>query len=147
MLKRDSIHQTIKSIDLYPLEKIRKVIGPMKDELGEKIMKEFVALGPKMYSYLADDGPVGKKAKSTKRCVIKRELKFADCKNCLENNKIVMKSQQRSRREEHNVFTRKVSKTAFIVNDGKRLQTLDGVTTSLWLWFLKWYAKQNCWNI
>ena len=38
----------------------------MKDELGEKITKEFVGLRPKPYSYLLDDGSEGKKAKSTK---------------------------------------------------------------------------------
>ena len=39
----------------------------MKDELGEKIMTEFVALRPKTYSYLPDDGNSDKKAKGTKK--------------------------------------------------------------------------------
>ena len=43
----------------------------MKDELGGKIMAEFVALRPKTYSYLMDDGNSNKKAKRTKKCVIK----------------------------------------------------------------------------
>ena len=34
----------------------KKVIGLMKDELGEKIIAEFVALRPKAYSYLMDHG-------------------------------------------------------------------------------------------
>ena len=38
-----------------PLGKNKKVIGLIKDELGERITKEFVALRPKMYSYLTDD--------------------------------------------------------------------------------------------
>ena len=50
----------------------------MKDELGGKIMKEFVVLRPKTYSYLTDDFEEDKKAKGTKKCVIKRELKFND---------------------------------------------------------------------
>ena len=36
--------------------KSKNVIGFMKDELGRKTMKEFVALGAKTYSYLIDDG-------------------------------------------------------------------------------------------
>ena len=38
----------------------------IKDELGEKIMKEFIGLRPKCYSYLIDGGKVDKKAKGTK---------------------------------------------------------------------------------
>ena len=64
----------------------------MKDELGEEIMTEFVALRPKTYAYLMDDGGGDKKAKGTKKCVIKRLLKFNDYKDCLLNNKIVLKS-------------------------------------------------------
>ena len=43
----------------------------MKDELGGKIMTEFVALKPKTYSYLTDDC----EEEGTKKCVIKRRLK------------------------------------------------------------------------
>ena len=55
-----------------PVGKNKKVIGMMKDELGGKIMKEFIELRPKCYSYLTDDGNVNKKAKGTKKCVIKK---------------------------------------------------------------------------
>ena len=41
-------------------------MGLMKDELGGKIMTEFVALRPKTYSYLVGDGNSDKKAKGTK---------------------------------------------------------------------------------
>ena len=53
----------------------------MKDELGGKIMTKCVALRPKIYSYLRDDGSEVKKGKGTKICVI-RILKFVDYKNC-----------------------------------------------------------------
>ena len=46
--------------------KKKTVIGLMKDELGGKILTEFVALKPKTYSYLMDDGNTDKKAKGTK---------------------------------------------------------------------------------
>ena len=49
-----------------PEGKKKKVIGLMKDELGGKIMTEFVALRPKTYSYLIDDCKEDKKAKGTK---------------------------------------------------------------------------------
>ena len=59
----------------------------MKDELGEKIMTEYVALRPKTYSYLMDNGGSDKKAKGTKKCVIKGRLEFNDYKDCLLSNK------------------------------------------------------------
>ena len=49
-----------------PTGKNKKVIGLMKDKLGRKIMTEFVALRPKTYSYLMDNGNTDKKAKRTK---------------------------------------------------------------------------------
>ena len=56
----------------------------MKDELSEKIMTKVVGLRTKTYSYLIDDGSEDKKARDTKKCVIKRKLKFENYKNCLE---------------------------------------------------------------
>ena len=38
------------------VRKNKRVIGLIKDELGGKIMTEFVELRPKTYSYLIDDG-------------------------------------------------------------------------------------------
>ena len=46
----------------------------MKDELGGKIMTEFVGLRTKTYSYLIDNGSGDKKAKGTKKCVIKENI-------------------------------------------------------------------------
>ena len=57
---------------LFLKEKTKDVIGVMKDELYGKIIKEFVALGTKTYSYLIDYGIEDKKSKGTKKCVIKR---------------------------------------------------------------------------
>ena len=47
-----------------PMGKIKKKIGFMKDELGGKVMKEFVALRPKCYAYLMNDDKVDKRNKN-----------------------------------------------------------------------------------
>ena len=53
----------------------------MKDESGGKIVTELVTLRPKKLSYLMGDGNSDKKAKGTKKCVMKRRLKFNDYKD------------------------------------------------------------------
>ena len=59
-----------------------------------------------------------------KKCVIKQRLKFNDDKDCLLNNEIILKSQQRLKSEAHNVYTEKINKIALSSNDDNRLQTL-----------------------
>ena len=74
-----------------PKGKNKKVIGLMKNELGGQIMKEFVGLVAKTYSYWKDNNDEDKNAKGTKKCIIKRKLKFEDHKNCLEAAKLKIK--------------------------------------------------------
>ena len=95
-------------------------------------MTEFVALGPKTYSYQMDDDNNDKKAKGTKKCVIKQRLKFNDYKDCSLNNEIILKSQQRFKSEAHNVYTEEINKIALSSNDDKRLQTFDRITSYLY---------------
>ena len=61
-----------------PISLNKKVIGLMKDELGGKIMTEFVSLRPKLYSYRELDGSEDKKCKGIKKCVVKKILTFED---------------------------------------------------------------------
>ena len=68
--------------------KNKKVIGLMKDELGWKIMIEVVGLRAKTCIYLINDGSEDKKAKGTKKCIIKRKLSFENYKNCLETTQL-----------------------------------------------------------
>ena len=50
-------------------------------------MKESCALRAKTYAYLLDDDDKEmKKVKGTKKCVIKREFMFGNCKDSLFNN-------------------------------------------------------------
>ena len=112
-----------------PIGKNKKVIGLLKDELGGRIMKEFCTLRAKTYSYLMDDDSEVKKSKGTKKCVIKRELMFENYKDCLFNDKIILKSQQRFKSDHHNVYTEEINKIALSSNDDKRLQTSDRIKT------------------
>ena len=100
-----------------------------KDELGRKIMIEFCALRAKAYVFKLDDDTEKKKAKGTKKCIVKRELIFKNYKDCLFNNEVIIKSQQRFRSDHHRVFTEEVNKIAVSSNDDERLQTFDKVTT------------------
>ena len=115
-----------------PIGKNKKVIGLFKDELGGKAMTEFCALRAKAYACKLDDDTEHKKAKSTKKCIIKRELMFENYKDSLFNDKIILKSQQRFRSDHHRVYTEEVNKIAVSSNDDKRLQTFDKVTTYLY---------------
>ena len=87
----------------------------MKDTLGGKIMAE-LALTPKTYSYSMHDCNTDETAKGTKKCVIKRRLKFNDYKNCLVNDEIISKLQQRFKSEPHNVHTKDINKNAITSN-------------------------------
>ena len=112
----------------FPMRKNKKVIGLFKDELGGKIMKEFCALRPKVCVYLMNDNIEKKKAKGTKKCVIKSKT-FENYADSLFNNKIVLKIQQRFKRDHHNVYTENINKIALSSNDDKRLQIFDKTTT------------------
>ena len=92
-------------------------------------MTEFVALRPKTYSYLTDDGKEDKKAKGTKKCVIKRRLKFNYYRYCLLSNEIILKSQKRFKSERHDEYTDAVNNIALSSNYDKRLQTFDRITS------------------
>ena len=59
----------------------------------------------------------------------KEKIEFNDYKDCLLNNKVVLKSQQRFKSERHDVYTEEVNKIALSSNDDKRLQTFDKITT------------------
>ena len=112
-----------------PIGKKKKVIVLFKDELGGKIMTEFVTLRAKAYAYSEEDGSEHKKAKGTKKYVIKHELMFKNYKDCLFNNKIILQLQQRFKSDHQEVYTKEVNKIALSSNDDRRLQTFDKITT------------------
>ena len=69
-----------------------------------------------------EDGSEHKKAKRTKKCVIKRELMFENYKDSLFNDEIILKSQQRFESDHHKVYTEEVNKISLMmIRDYKRL--------------------------
>ena len=84
-------------------------------------MVEVVALRPKTWAYLMDDGSEHKKAKVTKTCVIKRRLMLENYKDCLFNEKTIFKIQQRFKSYYHDMYTEEINKVALSSNDNKRI--------------------------
>ena len=108
-----------------PTEKNKKIIGLIKDELITK----FVTLMPKTYSFLTDDGKEDKKAKGTKKCVIKKKIKFNDYKKCLFSDELILRSQQRLISKKHDVYTENVNKIALSKNDDKRIVSSNKISS------------------
>ena len=81
--EKDLTLQILKQTDRYLKEENKKVIGLTKDELNGKIMKEFAGLRAKTCSNLKDNNHDDKKGKGTKKCNLKRKIKFQVYKNCL----------------------------------------------------------------
>ena len=101
-----------------PVGKNKKVIGLMKDELGDEVMKEVISLRPKMYSYRVGSTEP-KKCKGMKKCVVKKTITFEDYKKCLFEGRNIHKSQLLFRSNKHEVRTLdKFNKLALNSQDG-----------------------------
>ena len=87
---------------------------------------------PKTYSYLTDDCKDDKKAIGTKKCVIKKMIKFNDYKKCLLNDEVILKSQQRFISKKHNVYAENINKIALSNNDDKRIISSNKITSYLY---------------
>lgn len=108
----------------------KKVPGLFKDEMGGKIIKEFVGLRSKLYCVKTNHKTI-KKAKGTKTSVIKH-LNMSDYKNVLYNRNIIRKKNILFRSIKHEIFTQSVNKIALSSNDDKRFISSDNVTTVAW---------------
>ena len=120
-----------------PTGKNKKIIGLMKDELGGKIITEFVTLRPKTYSFLTYDGKEDKKPKGTKKCVMKNKIKFNDYKKCLFSDELILRSQQRFISKKHDVYTENVNKIALSNNDDKRIISSNKISSYPYGYVLK----------
>ena len=116
---------------LLPIGENEKVIGLMRDDLGRKIMTEFVvALRAKMYAYRKIDKEVEKKrCKGTQKCVVSEGLTFDDYKTCLFDGETVYRGQRLFENKRHEVYTVNKHKIALNRDDDKRLVQADVITT------------------
>ena len=112
-----------------PTGKNKKVIGLMKDELGGKIITEFVTLRSKTYSFLTDDGKEDKRAKGTKKYIIRKKIKFNDYKKCLLNDELILNSQERFISKKRDVYTENMNKIALSNNDDKRIVSSNKISS------------------
>ena len=110
----------------------KKVIGLMKDELGGKIMTEFVALRAKMYTYRKIDKTKKWKksaAKVQKKFVVSEDLTFDDYKTCLFDGETIYRGQIFFENKNHEVYTVNKHEIPLNRDDDKRIVQVDGITT------------------
>ena len=110
----------------------KKVLGMFKDEAAGKIIKEFVGLRSKLYSFKMDEGKESKKCKGIKKQVVESSISHEDYKTCLRTGKEQLRKQNILRSYEHEVFTEEVNKVALSALDDKRYILGDGVHTLAW---------------
>ena len=110
----------------------KKVLGMMKDEAAGKIIKDFVGLRAKLYSFVMDDGEETKKCKGIKKQVVESSIRHENYKTCLLTGKEQLRKQNILRSYEHEVYTEEVNKVALSALDNKRYILSDGVHTLAW---------------
>ena len=118
------------------------MIGLMKDELGGKIMTEFIVLRPKLYSYRKLNGAEDKKCKGIKKCMVKKTLAFDNYKNCLfsPTNGSTFRWQLMFSNKKYEVHTVEVNKVTLNRDDDKWIAKRDFVST------LVQGHKSLCWS-
>ena len=107
----------------------KKVLGMMKDEAAGKIIKEFVGLRAKLYSYkMYEGGEEIKKCKGIKKQVVESSISHEDYKTGKEQ----LRKQNILRSYNHEVYTEEVNKVALSAMDDKRYILKDGIHTLAW---------------
>lgn len=116
--------------NLPPLNK--KVLGMMKDECTGKLMKEFIGLRAKMYSYKIDeDEKEVKKMKGVKKSIT-TQLSCNDFKKCLVDKKLYYDSMYILKSKLHELYTQHVTKLVLSYLDDKRFIRENGIYTFAW---------------
>ena len=106
----------------------KKKIGLMKDECGGKIVTEWVALRPKLYSFLTENGEK-QKAKGLKKSMKNKSLRHENFLKCLRTGESQTRKQCLFRSRDHHIFTENMVKVALSANDDKRIVLENGIDT------------------
>ena len=110
----------------------KKVLGMFKDEAAGKVIKEFVGLRAKLYSYKMDEGKENKRCKGIKKAVVEKSIRHEDYKTCLTTGKEQLRRQNIIRSYEHELYTEEVNKIALSAADDKRYLLKDSYDTLAW---------------
>ena len=110
------------------VKKNKKKIGLMKDECGGKILTEWVALRPKLYSFLTENGEK-QKAKGLKKSIKNKSLRHENFLKCLRTGKSQTRKQCLFRSRDHHIFTENMVKVALSCDDDKRIVLGNGIDT------------------
>ena len=110
----------------------KKVLGMFKDEEAGKILKEFVGLRAKLYSYKMDEGKENKRCKGIKKAVVEKSIRHEDYKTCLETGIEQLRRQNIIRSYEHVLYTEEINKIALSAADDKRYLLKDSFDTLAW---------------
>ena len=106
----------------------KKKIGLMKDECGGKILTEWVALRPKLYSFLTENGEK-QKAKGLAKSMKNKSLRHENFLKCLRTGESQTRKQCLFRSRDHHIFTENMVKVALSANDDKRIVLENGIDT------------------
>ena len=110
--------------------KNKKVVGMFKDEVGGKIIEEFVGLRAKLYSYkMFESKKEAKKCKGVKQKVVEKTITFDDYKRCLFSGERQYRQMMTFRSRKHEIFTEEINKVALSADDDKRIILPDKVNT------------------
>ena len=106
----------------------KKVIGMFKDEVGGKIITEFVGLRAKNYSYVCDEEE-HKRCKGIKMSVMKKDISHEDYLNCLFRDIQLRRKMNVFRCHKHEMYSEEINKIALSANDDKRIILEDRIHT------------------
>jgi hypothetical protein len=100
----------------------KKVLGKWKDELGGKVMTEFISLRSKSYAYRKYlDNSEGKRHKGVKKHIVKKLITFQDYFNCLLIGETRSYDFEEFKSINHQLYTIKSNKKGLSNFDTKRL--------------------------